>query len=96
MNDPGTLIVDAILVIPAVSAILLAFLPDDRTTARLNVLGTLLTLVCALALFFLRPEPGLFLIVDDVNVVFIVLASAAGFGEPFAASFRMTDGTGVI
>ena len=73
MSDPGALVVGAILVIPAASAVLLALLPDDRTTARLNVLGTFLTLLFAVALFFVRPEPGLFLIVDDVNVVFIVL-----------------------
>src|SRR5271167_589460 len=79
MSDPGALVVSAILVIPAVSAVLLAFLPDDRTTARLNVLATLLTLLCAIALLFVRPEPGLFLIVDDVNVVFIVLNTFVGF-----------------
>ena len=73
MIDHGAFVVDAILIVPAVSAVLLAILPDDRTTARLNVLGTFLTLLCAIALFFVRPEPGLFLIVDDVNVVFIVL-----------------------
>ena len=33
MTDPGALVVRAILIIPAVSAVLLAFLPDDRTTA---------------------------------------------------------------
>jgi len=79
MTDYGALVVDAILTVPAVSAVLLAFLPDDRTTARLNVVGTLLTLSCAIALFFVRPEPGLFLIVDDVNVVFIVLNTFVGF-----------------
>jgi hydrogenase-4 component F len=79
MSDPGLIIVRAILIIPAVSAALLAFLPDDRTTARLNVLGTLLTLICAVTLFFERPEPTSFLIVDDVNVVFIVLSTFVGF-----------------
>src|SRR5437868_3504049 len=88
MTEPGALVVRAILIIPAVSAVLLAFLPDDRTTARLNVLGTLLTLVCAVALFFVRPEPGLFLIVDDVNVVFIVLNTFVGFTTSvFSASY---------
>jgi len=88
MTDPGVLVVRAILIIPAVSAVLLAFLPDDRTTARLNVLGTLLTLLCAAALFLVRPEPGLFLIVDDVNVVFIVLNTFVGFTTSvFSASY---------
>ena len=79
MTDLGTFIVKAILIIPAVAAALLAFLPDDRTSARLNMLGTLLTLLCAIGLFFARPEPGLYLIVDDVNVVFIVLNTFVGF-----------------
>jgi len=79
VTDLGSFIVKAILIIPAVAAALLAFLPDDRTTARLNILGTLLTLLCAIALFFARPEPNLFLIVDDVNVVFIVLNTFVGF-----------------
>ncbi len=79
MTDLGSFVVKAILIVPAVAAALLAFLPDDRTTARLNVLGTLLTLLCAIALFFARPEPSLFLIVDDVNVVFIVLNTFVGF-----------------
>jgi hydrogenase-4 component F len=79
VTDPGSFIVTAILVVPAVGAVLLAFLPDDRTTARLNILGTLLTLLCAIALFFVRPAPSLFLIVDDVNVVFIVLNTFVGF-----------------
>ncbi|HEY3227618.1 MAG TPA: hydrogenase 4 subunit F [Roseiflexaceae bacterium] len=79
MTDPSSFVVRAILIIPAVAAALLAFLPDDRTTARLNILGTLLTLLCAIALFFVRPEPNLFLIVDDVNVVFIVLNTFVGF-----------------
>jgi hydrogenase-4 component F len=79
VSDPGSVVVNAILIIPAASAAALALLPDDRTTARLNVLASLLTLACAIALFFERPEPGLFLIVDDVNVVFIVLNTFVGF-----------------
>ena len=79
MSDLGSFVVKAILIVPAVSAALLAFLPNDRTTARLNILGTLLTLLCAIVLFFARPEPDLFLIVDDVNVVFIVLNTFVGF-----------------
>jgi hydrogenase-4 component F len=88
MSDPGALAVKAILLIPAASAVLLAFLPDDRTTARLNALSTLGTLLCAFALFAVRPEPGSFLIVDDVNVVFIVLNTFVGFTTSvFSASY---------
>jgi hypothetical protein len=37
MNDTGTTLVRVILLVPACSAALLAVLPDDRMTARLNV-----------------------------------------------------------
>src|SRR5207344_123860 len=52
---------------------------DDRTTARLNVLGTALTLAAAVGLLVERPAPGPFLIVDDLNIVFIVLSTFVGF-----------------
>jgi len=88
VTDLGSLVVKAILIVPGVFAVLLAFLPDDRTSGRLNILGTLLTLLCAIALFFVRPEPGLYLIVDDVNVVFIVLNTFVGFTtSAFSATY---------
>jgi hydrogenase-4 component F len=72
-------LVGVILLVPAVSAALLAILPDDRTTARLNVLGTALTLAAAVGLLVERPTPGPFLIVDDLNIVFVVLSTFVGF-----------------
>jgi hydrogenase-4 component F len=88
MTEPGAVLVGVILGIPAVSAVLLAILPDDRTTARLNVLGTALTLVAAVGLFVERPAPGPFLIVDDLNIVFIVLSTFVGFTTSvFSASY---------
>jgi len=79
VSEPGALAVGAILAIPALGAAVLALLPDDRTSARLNVLASLLTLACALVLLVERPAPGPFLIVDDLNVVFIVLSTFVGF-----------------
>jgi hydrogenase-4 component F len=79
MTDPGSLFVAAVLVIPALSAGLLALLPDDRTTARLNATASFLTFVCAAVLFLERPAAGRYLIVDDLNVVFIVLSTFVGF-----------------
>ncbi|HTO49367.1 MAG TPA: hydrogenase 4 subunit F, partial [Burkholderiales bacterium] len=79
MTEPGMVLVGVILLVPAVSAALLAILPDDRTTARLNVLGTALTLAAAVGLLAERPTPGPFLIVDDLNIVFIVLSTFVGF-----------------
>jgi hydrogenase-4 component F len=70
----------AILVIPAVSAAVLALLPGYRFGARLNVLSALLTFVASLLLLSSdRPEPGRYLFVDDLNVVFIVLTTFIGF-----------------
>src|ERR1700730_11975989 len=48
-------------------------------TARINVAATGLTLLCALSLFFRRPEPGIYLLVDDLNATFIVLTTFVGF-----------------
>jgi hydrogenase-4 component F len=69
----------AVLVIPAVAAAMLAALPGYRITARLNVLATLLTLLAALSLFIERPPAGSYLIVDDLNIVFIVLTTFIAF-----------------
>jgi hydrogenase-4 component F len=71
--------VAAILVIPAIAAALLAALPGYMITARLNVLATLLTLLAALSLFVERPPAGPYLIVDDLNIVFIVLTTFIAF-----------------
>ncbi len=80
--------VTAILVIPAVSAILLAALPGYRVTARLNVLATLLTFLAALLLLIERPATTGYLFVDDLNVVFIVLGTFVGFTtSAFSASY---------
>jgi hydrogenase-4 component F len=68
-----------VLLVPAVAAALLATLPDYRLSARLNVLATTLTFVCALSLFFVRPQPGAYLLVDDLNGTFIVLTTFVGF-----------------
>jgi hydrogenase-4 component F len=69
----------AILVIPALGAGVLAFLRDDRISAGLNTVFSFLTFVCALLLLVDRPSPGLYLIVDDLNAVFIILSTLVGF-----------------
>jgi len=51
----GLNVMSGLLLIPAGAAVLLALLPGYRLTARLNVLATALTLLCALSLFFRRP-----------------------------------------
>jgi hydrogenase-4 component F len=69
----------AVLAVPAAAAALLAALPGYRITARLNVLATLLTLLSALSLFVERPPTGPYLIVDDLNIVFIALTTFIAF-----------------
>jgi len=77
-----------VLAIPAIAAALLAALPGYRITARINVVATGLTLLCALSLFFRRPEPGTYLLVDDLNATFIVLTTFVGFTTSiFSASY---------
>ena len=78
----------AVLLIPALAAALLALLPAYRLTARLNVLATFLTFLAALSLFFERPAAGRYLLIDDLNNVFIVLTTFVGFTTSvFSASY---------
>src|SRR5215472_8984344 len=77
-----------VLGIPAVAAALFAALRDYRITARLNIAATGLTLACALTLFFVKPSPGPYLLVDDLNGTFIVLTTFVGFTTSvFSASY---------
>jgi len=82
-------VVVAVLVIPLGTAALLALLPKYRLTARLNVLAALLTFLAAVSLLFIeRPEPRQYLLVDDLNIVFIVLSTFIGFTTSvFSASY---------
>jgi hydrogenase-4 component F len=80
--------VTAVLAIPAIAAALLALLPGYRLSARINVLGTFLTFLAALSLFFERPPTGPYVLVDDLNNVFIVLTTFVGFTTSvFSASY---------
>ena len=79
----------AVLLIPFGAAVLLAILPGYRITAKLNVLASLLTLLASLSLLVTaRFEPGRYVLVDDLNIVFIVLGSFVGFTTSvFSASY---------
>jgi len=81
--------VELVILIPLASAALLALLPGYRLTARLNVAATFLTLLAALSLLFApHPTPGPYLLVDDLNVVFIALNTFVGFTTSvFSASY---------
>ncbi|MGH8196110.1 MAG: hydrogenase 4 subunit F [Woeseiaceae bacterium] len=69
-----------VLLIPIVAALLLALLPGYRLTSRLSTLASFLTLLAAASLFLVeRPPPGNYLLVDDLNIVFIVLNTFVAF-----------------
>jgi hydrogenase-4 component F len=77
-----------VLLIPTFAAALLAVLPGYWLTARLNVFAALLTFLTAVSLFLVEPRSGSYLLVDDLNKVFIVLTTFVGFTTSvFSASY---------
>jgi hydrogenase-4 component F len=84
----GAWALGAVLMIPLISAAILAVLPGYRLTSRLNVLASGGSFLAALVLIHQRPPVGDFLFVDDLNVVFIVLNTFIGFTTSlFSASY---------
>ena len=78
----------AVLVIPLLAAALLAVLPSYRLTAILNVGAALLTFLVSVSLFVVEPPSGNYLLVDDLNKVFIVLTTFVAFTTSvFSASY---------
>lgn len=69
----------ATLIIPLIAAAILAFVPAYRVAAWINVAAAFLTFVAALTLLLWRPPLTRLLLVDDLNVVFIVLNTLVGF-----------------
>ena len=78
-----------VLMIPICAAAVLAVLPGYRLTAGINILASLGTLLAALSLLVIeRPQPGQYLLIDDLNIVFIVLNTFVGFTTSvFSASY---------
>jgi hydrogenase-4 component F len=80
--------VTGLLVVPLVGAAVLAALPGYRLSAVLNVLASGISLCFALTLLWNRPASGQYLLVDDLNIVFIVLNTFVGFTTSvFSASY---------
>jgi hydrogenase-4 component F len=80
--------VDVVLATPLVAAAVLAALPGYRISAGINVAATLVSFLSALSLLAWRPETGDYLMIDDLNVVFIVLNTFVGFtASVFSASY---------
>ncbi|MBV9288370.1 MAG: hydrogenase 4 subunit F [Hyphomicrobiales bacterium] len=77
-----------VLALPALTAALLAVLPSYRLSAALNAASALMTFAASVSLFFAAPEPNAYLLVDDLNVVFIALNALVGFtASVFSASY---------
>ena len=68
-----------LLAIPAAGAFVLAAIPGYRVSAGVNAVVCACTLLCAGLLYSHRPEPSLYLLVDDVNTVFLIVSALVGF-----------------
>ena len=88
MNDPSVDGVTLILAIPAATAGLLALMPGHRLPARINVLAALLSFLAASSLLVSKPAPGSYILVDDLNIVFVILNTFVGLTTSvFSASY---------
>src|ERR1019366_51781 len=77
-----------LLIIPVMAAAILAVLPGHRLSASLNMAAAFLTLLAALSLFIWKPATGPYILVDDLNIVFIVLNTFVAFTTSvFSASY---------
>src|SRR5467141_3931768 len=84
----GALALAGLLGTPALGALLLAAIPRYRVAAVINVTLCALTLVSAAALYWHRPERSLYLLVDDVNTVFLLVGALVGFSTSvFSAGY---------
>jgi len=79
---------NAIIGIPAIATIILAFQPDYKIAARINTLASGLTFVFSLLLLMKGKETSEYLFVDDLNIVFVILSTFIGFTTSiFSASY---------
>ncbi len=71
--------VTVLLALPAATAVLLALLPAYRLAALVNVISCGVTFLAALSLFVVTPATGGFVLVDALNIVFLVLNTFVAF-----------------
>lgn len=77
-----------ILGIPLVGVVLFAIIPIWKVSAALNVFFSLATFLASLMLFEYRPEPTLWLFIDDFNIYLVVLTTFVGFtASAFSAGY---------
>jgi hydrogenase-4 component F len=75
----GIIALSGLLVIPGLGALTLAAVPNYRIGATLNAVTCALTLLCASLLYSHRPPVSLYLLVDDLNTVFLIIGALVGF-----------------
>ncbi len=73
--DAATLV----LLIPVLSAVLLALQPSWRLASFLNVASSGVTLLAAATLLVQRPSGGGYLAADDLNVTFLIVSAFVSF-----------------
>jgi hydrogenase-4 component F len=80
--------VGIVLGAPLVAAAVLTAIPSYRISAAFNTIAALVAFAAAASLPLWRPESGAYLVIDDLNVVFIVLNTFVGFtASVFSASY---------
>src|SRR3984885_8900918 len=78
----------AFLLTPLIAAAILSTISGYRLSARVNVAASFLALLAAIGLLIDRPAAGQYLLIDDLNVVFILLNTFVGFTTSmFSASY---------
>ena len=66
----------------------MALLPSYRLSAALNVASAFVTFLASVSLLAAAPPPNAYILVDDLNVVFIVLNTFVGFtASVFSATY---------
>ena len=79
---------NAIIGVPAIATILLAFQSNYKISARINTTASGLTFLFSLVLLMKGKETSEYLFVDDLNIVFIILSTFIGFTTSiFSASY---------
>ena len=68
-----------LLAVPVIAAAVLSALPGYRMPAGLNIGAAFLTLTAALSLLIEKPAPDSYILIDDLNIVFVVLTTFVAF-----------------
>jgi hydrogenase-4 component F len=68
-----------VLLVPLIAAGVLVIPADYRLSARINMVASLATFAAATSLLWQRPPVGSFVLIDDLNVTFIVISTFVGF-----------------